>query len=50
MKHLFKPRNIICLIMVIIVMAFLLWQNYKIINQMRETARTEGIYIGKEID
>ena len=45
-----KPRNILCIIIVILFMVWLLWQNYQIINQMKETARTEGIYVGREID
>lgn len=50
MKHLFKPRNIICLIVVILLLAFLLWQNSRIESQMKTTALRDGFKIGKEID
>ena len=45
-----KFRNVLCIILVIIFIIFLLHENYKVIEQMKETARTEEIYIGKEID
>ena len=50
MKHLFKPRNLICVFMVILVLALLLWQNHKILTQMRADALRDGFTVGKEID
>ena len=50
MKHLFKPRNLICVLMVILILAFLLWQNNRIESQMKETALQDGFNVGKEID
>lgn len=45
MKHLFKPRNIICVIMVILVLALLLWQNYRWRQEYLENCRENNIEI-----
>ena len=51
MLHLFKkPRNIICVIVILFVIALLLWQNYRITSEMKQTALRDGFSVGKEID
>lgn len=50
MKHLFNLRNIICVLMVILILALLLWQNRRLELQMKETALRDGFKVGKEID
>lgn len=48
MRTLFNVRNVIFIIVVILMIIFLLWQNSRIESQIKQTARTEGVYIGKE--
>ena len=50
MQNLFKARNIIFVIVVILLIIFLLWQNSRIESQIKETALRDGFNVGKEID
>ena len=47
MRTLFNVRNVIFIIVVILMIIFLLWQNSRIESQINQTARTGGVYIGK---
>lgn len=45
-----KPGNILFVIVVILMIIFLLWQNSRIETQMKETALRDGFNVGREID
>ena len=45
-----KIRNIFCLVICIVILAFLLWQNSRIEMNMKETALRDGFKIGREIN
>lgn len=45
-----KPGNILFVIVVILMIIFLLWQNSRIETQMKETSLRDGFNVGREID